>query len=239
MVYQHCHTDPENVLGHALLENRDEGVYCYCWFNDNTKAQAAKNAVANGDIKQFSIYANQLVQRGSDVIHGSIREVSLVLTGANKGARIENLNFAHSDGTVDEDDGEAFIYTQQQKILCHSEEESEEDSEEKDMAKKSSIDVQAILDGMNEEQLAVVRALYEQGQLDALNAIQNQDDEIAAKDKEIEKLQKLLAKYNPVEAKKATAPTPQVEAAPKKPAAKKTTAAKKAPAKKTAKKAEK
>ena len=122
MVYQHCHTDPENVLGHALLENRDEGVYCYCWFNENPKAQAAKNAVANGDIKQFSIYANQLVQRGNDVIHGSIKEVSLVLTGANKGARIENLNFAHSDGSSDEDDGEAFIYTKSQKILCHSEE---------------------------------------------------------------------------------------------------------------------
>ena len=177
MVYQHCHTDPENILGHALLENRDEGVYCYCWFNENAKAQAAKNAVANGDIKQFSIYANQLVQRGSDVIHGSIREVSLVLTGANKGARIENLNFAHSDGTTDEDDGEAFIYTKSQKILCHSDEESEEDPEEENMAKKASIDVQAVLDGMDEEQLAVVRALYEQGQLDALNAIQNQGDD--------------------------------------------------------------
>ena len=176
MVYQHCHTDPENVLGHALLENRDEGVYCYCWFNDNTKAQAAKNAVANGDIKQFSIYANQLVQRGSDVIHGSIKEVSLVLTGANKGARIENLNFAHSDGTSDEDDGEAFIYTQKQKILCHSEEDSEEENMSKN-AKKDTIDVQSILDSMDEEQLAVVKAMYEQGQIDMLNAIKAEDEE--------------------------------------------------------------
>ena len=84
MVYMHCHTDPENVLGHALLENRDEGVYCYCWFNKNPKAQATKNAIENGDLKQFSIYANQLVQRGSDVIHGSIKEVSIVMSGANK-----------------------------------------------------------------------------------------------------------------------------------------------------------
>ena len=186
MVYQHCHTDPENVLGHALLENRDKGVYCYCWFNENPKAQAAKNAVANGDIKQFSIYANQLVQRGSDVIHGSIKEVSLVLTGANKGARIENLNFAHSDGTTNEDDGEAFIYTEQQKIICHS----EEDSEEENMSKKSQIDVQAVLDGMDEEQLAVVRALYEQGQIDALNALQNQgedeDEDDESEDDEID-----------------------------------------------------
>ena len=168
MVYQHCHTDPENVLGHALLENRDEGVYCYCWFNKNDKAQAAKNAVANGDIKQFSIYANQLVQRGSDVIHGSIKEVSLVLTGANKGARIENLNFAHSDGTYDKDDEEALIYTKQQEILCHSDEEN---MEEEDMNKNETIDVQSILDSMDEEQLAVVNALYEQGQIDALNAV--------------------------------------------------------------------
>ena len=168
MVYQHCHTDPENILGHALLENRDEGVYCYCWFNKNDKAQAAKNAVANGDIKQFSIYANQLVQRGSDVIHGSIKEVSLVLTGANKGARIENLNFAHSDGTYDTDDEEALIYTKKQKILCHS----EENTEEEDMSKKSEeIDVQAILDSMTDEQKAVAQALYEQGQIDALEAI--------------------------------------------------------------------
>ena len=172
MVYQHCHTDPENVLGHALLENRDKGVYCYCWFNNNSKAQAAKNAVANGDIKQFSIYANQLVQKGSDVIHGSIKEVSLVLTGANKGARIENLNFAHSDGTYDTDDEEALIYTDRQKILCHSEDE-EEDTEEEDMSKNSKIDVQAILDSMTDEQRAVANALYEQGQIDVLEDLEN------------------------------------------------------------------
>ena len=175
MVYQHCHNDPENVLGHALLENRDKGVYCYCWFNSNPKAQAAKNAVTNGDIKQFSIYANQLVQKGSDVIHGSIKEVSLVLTGANKGARIENLNFAHSDGTYDKDDEEALIYTKNQKILSHS--ESENDTEEYAM-KKGTIDVKAILDSMDEEQLAVVNAIYEQGQIDAINALaQDEEDE--------------------------------------------------------------
>ncbi len=187
MVYQHCHTDPENVLGHALLENRDKGVYCYCWFNKNDKAQAAKNAVANGDIKQFSIYANQLVQRGSDVIHGSIKEVSLVLTGANKGARIENLNFAHSDGSYDTDDEEALIYTKNQEILCHSDESEEEDfededfeeedTEEEDMSKNATIDVQAIVDSMTDEQRAVLNAMYEQGQIDAFESIENEDDE--------------------------------------------------------------
>lgn len=174
MVYQHCHTDPENILGHALLENRDKGVYCYCWFNKNDKAQAAKNAVANGDIKQFSIYANQLVQKGSDVIHGSIKEVSLVLTGANKGARIENLNFAHSDGTTDEDLEEAKIYTADQEIICHSDED--EDMEEENMSKNSGIDVQAVIDSMDEDQRAVLKALYEQGQIDALNAMADDSD---------------------------------------------------------------
>ena len=180
MVYQHCHTDPENILGHARLENRDKGVYCYCWFNKNDKAQAAKNAVANGDIKQFSIYANQLVQRGSDVIHGSIKEVSLVLSGANKGARIENLNFAHSDGTTDEDLEEAKIYTAPQQIVCHS----EDDTEDQDMGK--NIDVQAILDSMSDEQLALVNALYEQGQIDALNAIEAEGEEDEEEDEDIE-----------------------------------------------------
>ena len=180
MVYQHCHTDPENVLGHALLENRDKGVYCYCWFNKNDKAQAAKNAVANGDIKQFSIYANQLVQHGNDVVHGSIKEVSLVLTGANKGARIENLNFAHSDGSTDTEVEEALIYTQNQKILSHSEEES---TEEEDMGKKAgTIDVQAILDSMTDEQRAVATALYEQGQLDVLAQLEEEDGEYEEED---------------------------------------------------------
>ena len=176
MVYQHCHTDPENVLGHALLENRDKGVYCYCWFNENPKAQAAKNAVANGDIKQFSIFANQLVQKGSDVIHGSIKEVSLVLTGANKGARIENLNFAHSDGTEDTDWGEAFIYTDKQKIMCHSESDEDDMEEDEDMS-KSAIDVQAVLNSMTDEQRAVANALYEQGQLDVLEDLENENGE--------------------------------------------------------------
>ena len=189
MVFQHLHNDPENILGHALLENHDEGVYCYAWFNNNPKAQAAKEAVANGDIKALSIYANQLVQRGSDVVHGQIREVSLVLTGANKGARIENLNFAHSDGTYDTDDEEALIYTDDQPIeLFHSEEDEdveesdeelqheeaveelvdeETDVEDEDYEEEGFMDIQEVLDSMTEEQLAAVQAMYEQGQLDA------------------------------------------------------------------------
>lgn len=218
LVWQHLHNDPENVLGHALLENHDEGVYCYAWFNNNPKARAAKEAAANGDIKALSIYANQLVQRGSDVVHGQIREVSMVLTGANKGARIENLNFAHSDGTYDTDDEEALIYTDEQMIeLYHNdgddpdedyedetddeaafeyddeedadeseydedpeedaEYEDEEDSEdveeeyEEEPEEDQEMDVQEVLDGMTDEQLEVMNAMYEQGQIDALQGV--------------------------------------------------------------------
>ena len=176
MVYQHNHSDPENILGHALLENRKNGVYGYCWFNDNPKAKAMKNAVANGDIKAFSIFANQLKQRGSDVIHGMIQEVSLVLSGANKGARIENLNFAHSDGTYDVDDEEALIYTDTQKIRLHHSAIDDEEEDE-DMSKKAVLDIEEILDNMDEDQRKVVQAFYEQGQIDALNAIEDEEDD--------------------------------------------------------------
>ena len=174
MVYQHNHSDPENILGHARLENRKDGVYGYCWFNKNPKAQAMKEAVANGDIKAFSIFANQLKQRGSEVIHGMIREVSLVLSPANKGARIENLNFAHSDGTYEVDDEEARIYTDDQEIEVYHD-GMEEDEE--DILMEKELDIQAVLDGMDEDQQAVVRAFYEQGQIDALEDLEHSEDD--------------------------------------------------------------
>ena len=101
LVWNHQHNDPFNVLGHAVLENRDEGVYAYCSFNDTEAGQAAKLAVQHGDVKALSIFANRLKQRGSDVIHGVIREVSLVLAGANPGAYIDSV-MEHGD---DGDDG--------------------------------------------------------------------------------------------------------------------------------------
>ena len=172
LVFQHIHSDPENVLGHALLENRDEGVYCYGWFNTNPKAKAAKVAVDHRDIRALSIYANQLVQKGSDVIHGMIREVSLVYSGANKEARIENVSFAHGDGTTDVTDDEALIYSAKQNLELYHEEAEEE---EKEMEKQ--LDIQEVLDGMTEEQLAVVNALYEQGQIDALESLEEDDED--------------------------------------------------------------
>lgn len=110
MVWQHIHDDPSNILGHAVLEHRDDGVYAYCKFNGGQAAQSAKEAVKHGDINALSIYANQLKEKGKEVIHGVIREVSLVLAGSNPEALIDNLSFAH--GGVDHvDASEAVIYT--------------------------------------------------------------------------------------------------------------------------------
>lgn len=115
LVWNHIHNDPNEVLGHALLENRDEGVYAYCKFNDTESGQTAKLLVQNGDINALSIYANQLKQQGSNVLHGAIREVSLVLAGANPGAFIESV-IKHGE----ECDEEAVIYTGEEISLFHS-----------------------------------------------------------------------------------------------------------------------
>ena len=91
LVWNHQHNEPFNVLGHALLENRDQGVYAYCAFNETEAGQMAKQLVEHGDVTSLSIYANQLKQKGGDVLHGVIREVSLVLAGANPGAYIDSV----------------------------------------------------------------------------------------------------------------------------------------------------
>jgi len=110
LVWQHGHTDPENVLGHAILENRADGVYAYGFFNDSVKAEHTRGLLRHGDINMLSIWANQLIERGGRVLHGAIREVSLVLSGANPGAIIDNVSIRHSDGDMMLDD-EAVIYT--------------------------------------------------------------------------------------------------------------------------------
>ena len=129
LVWAHQHDDPADVLGHALLENRDDGVYGYCTFNDTEKGRTSKELVRHGDIVSLSIYANQLRQQGSDVLHGVIREVSLVLAGANPGALIDNLAFSHGDGSYDTVEDEAIIYTGLE--LEHAEAEEEEEDEPK------------------------------------------------------------------------------------------------------------
>lgn len=129
LVWQHTYNSPENILGHALLEDREDGVYAYCTFNKTPAGENAKLLVEHGDITALSIHANQLKQQGSNVLHGSIKEVSLVLAGANPGALIDNVNIQHSDGTYTTDDTEAIIYMGENITVdnvTHSDEDGEE-----------------------------------------------------------------------------------------------------------------
>ena len=121
LVWNHQHNDPLNVLGHALLENREEGVYAYCVFNDTEAGQNAKLLVQHGDISALSIYANKLKQQGANVLHGVIREVSLVLAGANPGAFIDSV-MSHGEDS----DEEAIIYTGEDISLFHADDEIDE-----------------------------------------------------------------------------------------------------------------
>ena len=158
LVWQHIHDDPTNVLGHCLLENTDDGVYAYGKFNDTEAAQHAKTLVQNGDITALSIYANKLTQRGGDVLHGAIREVSLVLTGANPGAFIDVPVLAHSGEEVED---EAIIYTGEELVLMHSDEEEEAYVEHADDEDDGET-VQDVMDSLTEKQRAVVMALIAQ-----------------------------------------------------------------------------
>ena len=133
LVWNHDHTDPYRIVGHARLENREEGVYAYCKLNDTDLGKTARIYVEHGDITQMSIYANQLQQQGDNVIHGSIREVSLVLAGANPGAYIESI-VKHGD----ESDEEAVIFTGEDITLIHSEEAATEEEEVVSHANKST-----------------------------------------------------------------------------------------------------
>lgn len=111
LVWSHGHNDPANVLGHAVLEARPDGVYAHGYFNDTAQGVTSKALVKHGDIKALSIYANQLVEKASQVLHGMIREVSLVLSGANRGALIDYVAVAHADGQVETLEDEAVIHT--------------------------------------------------------------------------------------------------------------------------------
>lgn len=124
LVWNHQHTEVDNVLGHALLENRPEGVYAYCTFNDSESGKMGRELVRHGDVNQLSIYANQLKQQGGNVIHGVIREVSLVLAGANPSAYIDTI-MCHSDDS----DEAGIIYTGEDIVLAHSEDENSEEEE--------------------------------------------------------------------------------------------------------------
>ena len=139
LVWQHMHGDPGNVLGHATLENRDDGVYAYGFFNDTPAGKNSKELLKHGDIVALSIYANDLVQNGTKVVHGNIREVSLVLSGANPGALIDNVAFQHGD-MVEESESEAIIYTGLE--LSHAGESGEADSSDSETESNKSEDTE-------------------------------------------------------------------------------------------------
>lgn len=167
LVWNHQHNSQDNVLGHALLENREEGVYAYCTFNDTESGQTAKKLVQHGDVVSLSIWANQLKQTGKDVIHGTIRELSLVLAGANPGAFIDTV-LSH-DGIVAED--EAIINYNENIMLYHADDknddkgEADKKSEEKADDEKKSEDEETLQDVFNtltEKQQNVVLAMIGQ-----------------------------------------------------------------------------
>jgi hypothetical protein len=177
LVWQHGHTDPENVLGHAILENREDGVYAYGFFNRTAKATHLKEAVDHKDIKHMSIWANDLIQRASNVLHGAIREVSLVLSGANPGAIIENVSIRHSDGDEISLDDEAIIYTGLELIhaeMTMTKDEDEVESDDEDTAAS----IQDVYDSMNEEQKTVLHYMLGEAMEATKEAVLAEQDSI-------------------------------------------------------------
>jgi len=148
LVWNHQHNEPYNVLGHALLENRDEGVYAYCAFNDTEQGNNARELVEHGDVSALSIYANRLKQNGGNVLHGAIREVSLVLAGANPGAYIDTV-LTHGDGS----DDSAVIYTGEPLHLAHADDEDEEEEDD-------GRTIADVINEMTDKQREVVMSLF-------------------------------------------------------------------------------
>ncbi len=176
LVWNHQHNDPNEVLGHALLENQEEGVYAYCKFNDTESGKTAKLLVQHGDVNALSIYANQLTKHNNFVSHGNIREVSLVLAGANPGAFIDSI-IKHGE----ESDEEAIIYTGDSISLFHADDKKEAD-ENKPVAEEtkkpeSEETVQDVINTMNDKQQTVMLALIGQAIEDAKSEAESDEDE--------------------------------------------------------------
>lgn len=217
LVWQHMHNEPENVLGHAYLENREDGVYAYGFFNDQPQAEIAKGLVKHGDIEALSIYANKLIQKGADVLHGAIKEVSLVLAGANPGAFIDNVNLAHGD-TYTELDDEAIIYTglslEHQDITptegeTVAETPAVEETVVAHAATAPEMTVKDVFDGMTEEQKNVVyfmigEALNQEGSDSMAQSDENEHDQIIQHDQEGSSMTRNVFEQNGSTNEKAT-----------------------------------
>lgn len=178
LVWNHQHHDVANILGHAKLENRNEGVYAYCKFNDSENGQTAKELVQHGDVQALSIYANQLKQQGPDVIHGAIREVSLVLAGANPKAFIEEV-IRHGEASEDE----AIIFTGEDISVKHAEEtinrqeakSADEVIKHQDAKSADEETVADVFNTLSEKQKTVVYAMI--GQALENNSDENEEEE--------------------------------------------------------------
>lgn len=189
LVWNHQHNDPENVLGHALLENRDEGVYAYCKFNDSESGRTAKLLVQHGDVNALSIYANQLKQNMSNVLHGNIREVSLVLAGANPGASIDSI-IMHGE----ESDEEAIVYTGEEICLSHADDEKSKEKENKMTTEETKTGAEEagkektvadVFNTLTEEQKTVVYAMIGQALEDAQGETNNNTENTEGGNKEM------------------------------------------------------
>ena len=178
LVWQHMHNSADNVLGHAELEERDDGMYAYCTFNSTPSGQNAKELVRHGDIRSLSIYANHLRQQGGDVVHGMIREVSLVLSGANPGASIDNVSFAHSDGTYETIDDEAVI-TPGEGYLYHADDPEDVADEVEDET------VQDVFDTLSEKQKKAVYAIIGAALEEQKNEVAHADNDDEASEEKL------------------------------------------------------
>lgn len=191
LVWMHSHDDPENVLGHALLENRNDGVYAYCTFNNTERGQHAKALVEHGDVTALSIYANKLTKNAQDVVHGDIKEVSLVLAGANPGAFIDFATIAHSDGTYSDAEDEATIFSGVEEIeLSHADSDEEETKdnekgEEKVATENKEKTVKDVFDSFTEEQKKVVYFMIGQALEDAGKDGDDAEDSDLGEDEEM------------------------------------------------------
>jgi Caudovirus prohead serine protease len=189
LVWQHGHNEPSNVLGHAYLEHRQDGVYAYGFFNATESAKNAKTLVEHGDIKSLSIYANQLTEKSKQVLHGYIRELSLVLSGANPGALIDNITLAHADGDMVTLDDEAVIYTGLE--LEHADGDSEDSTDSSTDDSDPGPTIQEVYDSMSDEQKDVVHYMVgaaleaaDDGSLEQSSIDDDEDDDISHSDDE-------------------------------------------------------